>query len=309
MSLNVISPGFLSLLQDYGRFGYQRIGVTNGGPMDEHAFLWANKLLDNDYSCSMVEVSLGKFKARFTQSTMIAITGADMKAEINGERIANWQTHFVHAGDEIEFSTAESGLRAYLAVQRGFQVEAHLGSVATVERENIGGLHQDGKALTQGDSLPYRVADKITSKQINEKYIPDYSVPLTLRVILGYQSDAFSKNRMNRFFSSMYTVTNNINRMGYRLSGPSVNSEVMDGIVSEGISLGAIQVPKDGQPIVLMRDRQTIGGYPKLGCVSHLDLSRLAQRGPGAKLYFEPVDIAIAEGERLAYQQFFNIKY
>lgn len=306
--LTVDNGGFLSLLQDYGRYGYQRIGVTNGGPMDEHAFLWANKLLGNSHDSAMIEINLGQFAAVFDQPAMIAITGADMQPTLNGKPIGSWQTHFVEAGDRIEFHTASSGVRTYLAVQGGFIVDKHLGSVATVPREHIGGVRQDGGKLKQNDALEYTAGEKQESRQPRPRFVPDYDAPLSIGVILGYQVEAFSSERINRFFSSAYEITNNSNRMGYRLSGPEVSTDSLDGIISEGISLGAIQIPSDGQPIVLMRDRQTIGGYPKLGCLARQDISRLAQRGPGKEVTFHPVDIEVAEVECLAYQQFFNVR-
>ena len=309
MAFKVINPGLLSLIEDFGRYGYQHIGVTTGGPMDEHAFLWANRLLGNDYDAPQIEITVGQLQLDVQQATIIAITGADLGARINDCAIMPWHSYAVQPGDRIAFNTPVTGLRAYLAVQGGFDIAKQLGSASAVSREKIGGLHQDGKKLAAGDILHYpsfTLGPETVCTSVPEQFIPDYQAPLTLGVILGYQCDSFSKAQISKFFNSDYQITGDIDRMGYRLSGTPVHSS-LDGIISEGISYGAIQVPKDGQPIVLLRDRQTIGGYPKIGCVSSLDAARLSQRGPGSSVCFALKDIHQAEAERMIYNNFFNI--
>ncbi|WP_163834215.1 5-oxoprolinase subunit C family protein [Spartinivicinus ruber] len=312
MAFNVINPGLLCLIQDFGRYGYQHIGVTTGGPMDEHAFLWANRLLNNAYDAAQLEITIGMVSLEAQSPTQIAITGADLGATINNQPVRPWQSFVINKGDQISFNRPRVGLRAYLAVQGGLQITSQLGSVATVMREKLGGLNGDGKKLAAGDVLHYQpfnqmVSQPFISKRVPEQFIPDYSVPLTLGVMLGYQCDSFSQVEINKLFTGDYKITQDIDRMGYRLAGEPVNS-VLNGIISEGISYGAIQIPKDGQPIVLLRDRQTIGGYPKIGCVTAIDAARLSQRGPGATVRFALKDIHQAEAERMIYNRFFGIQ-
>ncbi len=306
MSLHITNPGFLSLIQDFGREGFQHIGVTTGGPLDEHAFLWANHLLDNDINAAQIEISVGMFAAEFTQACTIALTGADMAATLNGQAIKPWRTYNLNPGDRLNMATATTGMRAYLAVKGGFEVTPQLQSCATVMRERIGGLDQQGSKLQAQDQIGFQPGTATLTRRVPQQFIPDYSADLELGVIPGYQYDSFSLAQINRFFSEPYRISTEIDRMGYRLSGAAVNSS-LDGIISEGISYGAIQIPKDGQPIVLLKDRQTIGGYPKIGCVTSLDAARLSQRGPGTQVRFKPVSVEQATAERMIYNHFFGI--
>ncbi|WP_207060782.1 biotin-dependent carboxyltransferase family protein [Motiliproteus sp. SC1-56] len=302
MSFEVINPGMLTLIQDRGRHGYQHQGITTGGPMDSHAFHWANQLLGNAAGAAQLEITFGMLELRAEASTTIALTGADLGAELNGEALAPWCTHAVRPGDRLRFQSPRSGLRAYLAVHGGFEVKPVLGSCATVSREQLGGLDGQGAKLRQGDRLPYRALETPLDARVPGWAVPDYQKPLRLGVMLGYQQAHFPRTALMTFFSETYEVTQNIDRMGYRLAGSPVHCD-LDGIVSEGIAYGAIQVPKDGNPIVLMRDRQTIGGYPKLGCLSTLGAGALAQRGPGCRVSFYPMDVGEAEAERLLFNR------
>nr|WP_067287022.1 biotin-dependent carboxyltransferase family protein [Marinobacterium profundum] len=306
MAFEVVKPGFLTLLQDYGRYGMQHLGMASGGPLDEQAFLWANRLLDNHYNCAALEITLGPVRLRALQATQIAITGADFAARINQLSIEPWHSYWIEAGDELSFAAPRSGMRAYLAVMGGFEAKLQHGSCATVMRELSGGLQGDGRRLEVGDRLECCAAPRRRTRQVPPGYVPDYSAPLCLRLLPAYQYDQFDAAQVRRFFSSDYLVSPSSDRMGYRLSGPAIPSR-LDGIISEGIAYGAVQVPGDGQPIVLLRDRQTIGGYPKIGCVASLDAAQLAQRGPGAVIRFTPGEFSDIEAERLAFNRFFGI--
>lgn len=313
MSLNILRTGPMALLQDKGRFGYQSIGVTPGGPMDEHAFDWANKLLNNDPNATQIEITLGQFSCTFKSDTIIALAGADMGAMLNGNPVNSWQTYAIKAGDKLSMKFAKSGLRSYLAVLGGFQVETVLGSSATVVRDGLGGNYGNGAALQADVEVQYFPLTEIQSisankfpphKKVPDRFIPAYERHVEIGVIPSYQFDEFSKEERQRFFSSIYTVSPNIDRMGYRLSGEPIQCE-RSNLISEGIALGAIQIPSDGQPIVLMRDRQTIGGYPKIGCVIHADISRLAQCLPGYTVQFYKKNIYSSESELLIQRNFF----
>ncbi|MDP7593424.1 MAG: biotin-dependent carboxyltransferase family protein [Litorilituus sp.] len=287
----VKQPGVLSLIQDAGRFGACHLGVSNGGPIDCEAFHWANRLCGNELGVSSIEVSIGGLILFAQIDTIIAITGANMPLTINGQAKPLWRSYHVNAGDCIKLGYASEGVRCYIAVYGGFTVPPVFGSSATVCRENIGGL--SGGKLAVGDIIPYEkkleVSD-IKTLKLPEEYWPNYTRDLILRTIASYQQQLFSSQQQRLFFSTEFTVSKNCDRMGYRLEGPRISSDV-DGILSEGICQGAIQIPTDGQPIVLMNDRQTIGGYPKIGSVISLDTSKLGQLSQGAKVRFESVSM------------------
>lgn len=286
MSLTVIQPGILSLLQDRGRRGQHRIGLTNGGPVDPEAFYYCNRLLGNAPHSTVIEVSFGGIQLQAQVDTFICVTGASMPLRINSKTKALWEVHKINAGDIVSLEFAARGCRAYLGVADGFNVEPSFGSTATVMRESIGGLR--GDKLHAGDELPCS-----TVKQRRHYYLPadrqpHYQNTVTVRVIPGYQQHHFSRLQQRRFFSHSYTVSDRCDRMGYRLEGPAIECDIED-ILSEGICFGAIQVPADGQPIVLLNDRQTIGGYPKIGSALSLDAARLAQLTPGGTVHFAPI--------------------
>ncbi|WP_407333398.1 biotin-dependent carboxyltransferase family protein [Enterovibrio sp. 27052020O] len=297
MSFDVVNPGMLTLLQDAGRIGYQHLGITAGGPMDEHAFYWANRLLGNPPNTNQLEITFGQLQLKVNAATCIAITGADLSARINDKPVKSWCTFAVKKGDTLEFGTPKQGLRAYLAVKGGFECEEKLGSVATVKREKIGGLKGNGEPLKQGEVLRFTPHVQPIDQRAPKWTIPNYDAPLELGVMPAYQNASFSHDAQMTFFTSAYEVSQNIDRMGYRLSGAPIKSS-LGGIISEGIAFGAIQIPNDGQPIVLMKDRQTIGGYPKIGCLSSLGAGQLSQRRPGQTVSFSPMDVADAEVER-----------
>ena len=290
----VLQPGILALLQDAGRFGKHSIGLTNGGPLDQHSFDWANRLCANDPNACAIEASIGGLTLQAEGSTQIAVTGGDAPLTINGKPAASWQTHHVAAGDKIALGFAQSASRHYLAVKGGFQIESMFGSCATVVREKLGGLN--GAALQAGDKLPCAATtlDKTAACKLAESERPRYSGDITLRVVLGYQHAAFSHIEKARFFNSNFELSDKCDRMGFRLTGPEIQSGI-SGMLSEGICFGAIQIPADGQPIVLLNDRQTIGGYPKIGSVLSLDIPKLTQRLPGATARFEAITIDEAQ--------------
>lgn len=306
MSLVIEKAGALSLLQDQGRFGYQAIGVTTGGPMDSHAFSWANKLLDNQRNASQIEITMGPFKAYFLKATTFALCGADVDVRLNGRAIVPWQSWRAVAGDRLELGYPRKGLRSYLAVRGGFTVAMTLGSCATVIRDRLGGCDGDGNRLICGDELDFASDTQLIQRSVPPMYIPNYGSVIKLGVLPTYQFDTFSDEARNRFFGEVYTVTSQMDRMGTRLAGQPVMTPSQD-FISEGIALGAIQIPADGQPIILMRDRQTIGGYPKMGCVCQQDLNQLAQARPGTQInfYLKNMDQASAQ---LQYQQAFFIE-
>ncbi len=304
--MKVIQPGVLSLLQDAGRFGQHRIGLTTGGPLDREAFQWANRLCGNSVkdAATAIEVSIGGLVLDVEADTSIALAGARMPLKINQQAVDSWQTLRVKTGDRIEVGYATQGARAYLAVAGGFDIPPAFGSTATVAREGIGGLQ--GRPLANGDQLPFRAVAEPECLMLAQCDRPDYPMSATLRVITGYQQEHFSATQQALFFNSEYTVSEQCDRMGFRLDGQAVKADI-DGILSEGICYGAIQIPANGQPIVLLNDRQTIGGYPKIGSVFSLDIARLTQLLPGGKVRFTPITQADAHNQlHLAARRFNN---
>jgi biotin-dependent carboxylase-like uncharacterized protein len=281
-------PGMLSLIQDAGRFGAFNIGLTNGGPMDLGAFQWANRLCANELNTTAIEISIGGLALIAQLNTTIAVTGANMPLSINGQVKDLWRSYHVKAGDIIELGFATQGVRSYLAVADGFTIPDTFGSTATVCREGIGGLA--GEKLKANDILPCTSENREKNLVLNDKLRPKFAENVVLHTVPSYQQQHFSSHQQRLFFSSEYKVSKSFDRMGYRLEGQKIQCDI-DGILSEGICHGAVQIPADGQPIVLMNDRQTIGGYPKIGAVSSVDSAKLGQLHQGCKVHFEPISM------------------
>ncbi len=273
--------------------------------MDEHAFLWANRLLDNPPNSATIEMTIGLSQFESTINSTVATCGADMNLTINNKPAANWSTHRIQVGDKLKFNTAKKGLRAYLAIQNGFAVKPVFGSSATVVREKLGGLC--GQPLAANDLLSAETGNGLAFRRAVPSYfIPEYPNTITLRFIPSYQYDRFDRSQQTAFTSNSFTVSQRMDRMGCRLEGEKITYEGT-GIISEGIALGSIQIPPDGQPIILLKDAGSIGGYPKLGCVVRCDLNQLAQSRPSDKINFKAIEPAAATEELIEFFRFFNI--
>ena len=283
---SVIAPGVLSLLQDNGRFGQSALGLTTGGPMDALSAAWANRLLGNDSNATLIECSAGGLQLRCETQSYIAVTGASLPLTINNKTAGQWQVHQLQSGDRIELGMVTQGLRAYIAVAGGFSITPQFGSTATVLREGIGGLN--GNKLQAGDKLAAQTVNTLQRQRLPARYRPQFNQTLTLRLIEGYQVSRFSATERQRFYLNSYKVTPQADRMGYKLSGSAIKCQQTQ-LLSEGICYGAVQIPPDGQPIVLLNDRQTLGGYPKIGSVLSLDCALLAQAGAGTTVFFTPI--------------------
>lgn len=308
--LRVIEPGMLALVQDFGRFGWLAQGYSRGGPVDEHAFLWANRLLGNHFNAAQIEITLGGFSATAQVAMKVAVTGADVPVSINDNPVPNWQVVVLNKGDKLSLGYARSGLRAYLAVAGGWQVKAVKGSCATVRREQIGGLTGKGQALVGGDILTpapdNNPSQAVTGQRVKPDFIPDYSSKLVLDVMPAAQFQQFSASAREVFFSETYQVTDKADRMGVRIQGPEVPWQGA-GLVSEPLPIGAIQVPTDGQPIIMLNDRQTLGGYPKLGVLGWSAKNRLAQATPGSKIQFKEAEAKPLQEQLKQVYRFFSV--
>ena len=312
VALEVIDPGMLAQLQDLGRTGMGHQGLAQGGPMDLHAYCWANYLLGNSMSCAQLEITGGQARFLAHRAITLALTGADLGARVNNHPVDSWQTIHLNKGDFLSFQFPRKGLRAYLAIPGGFAAPTVFGSVATVARDGIGGLganNRVGCLIGQGDCLK-SINNQVFKPEINRmipaRYIPEYELELRLNLIESYQASAFSEESRKRFYESSFTLSSNSDRMGYRLDGADITPP-FSGVVSEGIALGAVQIPENGQPIILMRDHQTLGGYPKFGCVAQLDLNKLAQAMPGTSIRFQPISLEAAGKKLKSFYSFFNL--
>ncbi len=295
---HVLQPGFLTTIQDHGRWGYQHLGVPTSGAMDQRAFQLANLLLKNNPHTPVLEMTLAGTEIEFLQDTCAAVTGADLGAELNGRPFPLWSSAPVQSGSVLRFTQRRGGCRAYLAVSGGFQVVPLMGSASTYLRGQWGGL--DGRALKAGD---YLMGGQGTESKAG------YSVPEELRsyiddrgpipVIPGPQEDAFTEDAVDCFYRSTYSVSSQSDRMGIRLDGPKLTHRQGADIISDGIPPGAIQIPGHGTPIVMTADRQTTGGYAKIGVVTRTGLDRLAQLIPGDRITFCRIEPDDAEGRFL----------
>lgn len=293
----VKQAGPLALIQDAGRFGVGHLGVTQGGAADWISFRWANWLLGNAPNSAALEIVMGGGLSLETESEVrLALTGADLDAQLDGKRLAPNVSFKLLPGQRLVFRQPRQGLRAYLAFPGGLNAPEVLGSRACTAREQLGGLHEDGKPLKAGDRLTWKGAAPAV-RRIAEGQGPQ--MPATncrLPIVLGSQVAAFSGRSLFQAFNQPWTVDNRADRMGVRLTGPALHGS-LTGIISEGIPLGAVQIPPDGQPIVLMNDRQTIGGYPRLGALTPIACANLAQCLPGTQVWLTPVSASQAQDD------------
>lgn len=297
MSMVVQSPGFLATVQDAGRFGYQRYGVPVSGPMDAFAHAAANRLAGNDPGAAALEFAYSGPLLEARADCVVALAGVGFSLEVDGVTHAAWMAVRARAGAVISIQSAQHASWGYLAVSGGIDIPPVMGSRATYTRAGFGGL--DGRLLREGDLLPIgiqRTAIDPAGKTLPESYRPPYSLHPLLRVIPGPQQDAFTAEGWQAFTGSPYTLTNTADRMGYRLEGRPVAHRSGADILSDGIVFGAVQVPSSGQPIVMMSDRQTAGGYTKIAVVIRADLPLLAQCRPGvSQVRFQPVKVEEAQ--------------
>ncbi|WP_299312230.1 biotin-dependent carboxyltransferase family protein [uncultured Halomonas sp.] len=285
IGFHVERAGPLALLQDAGRFGVRRLGVTQGGAADLHGWAWANRLAGNPWGTAALEVTFGGLTLVAERDLTLAVAGADLGATLDGEPLPLWERITCREGQRLVFAAPANGLRAYLAVAGGFVAEPVLGSVACVVREGLGGFDGRGSKLAVGDRLavgePASGAHSLAAAPAEARL--DYRVPARLALLPGAQIGDFTGQSLYRAFNSAWRVDDRADRMGVRLTGPRLACRIAS-LVSEGIGLGAVQVPPDGQPIALLNDRQTIGGYPRLGALTPLSASRLAQCLPGQEV-------------------------
>jgi antagonist of KipI len=320
MSLRIVRPGLLTTVQDLGRPGYQHLGVVVSGTMDALALRVANLLVGNSEGEAGLEITLLGPTIRFESEQLIALTGADLSPTLDGQPMPQHRPVLVRAGTVLAFGAARVGCRAYLAVAGGLAVPLVLGSRATYLRAALGGWH--GRALLAGDELPVGQATA-ASQQLRRLLAPatasrawtaarwtpgpllcprPQSVPL-LRALQGREYVQFTPTSQQAFWREPFLLTPAADRMGYRLQGPALTRTTAPELLSSAVTFGTVQVPTGGQPIVLLADAQTTGGYPRLAQVITADFSALAQARPGQQLRFAEVTLTEAQALYLAQER------
>lgn len=297
MGLKITSAGLLTTIQDIGRFSLAAKGFSQSGAMDKDALIIANKLVCNNDSEGALEMTLMGISGVFTEDAVIAVTGADMNWTLNGKDLPRYKAVEVKKRDEIKSTASKNGMRGYLAVAGGFDIETVLGSYSTNLKCSIGGYM--GRKIQKDDELPFRFErTQLLGKYKGHCDIPEFpNDNAEIRVVLGPQDDYFSAKGISTFLNSEYTITMESDRMGIRLDGEAIESLNGVDIISDGIALGSVQIPSSGKPIIMMADRQTTGGYAKIATVISTDIPLLAQCKPNTKIRFK--EVSVEESRRI----------
>lgn len=299
-ALKVVQPGLCTTLQDLGRVGHQALGVPVAGALDPVALRLANALVGNPENAAGLEILMqGPTFEVEADSVRVALAGTDTPLEILGDeprRLPPWRSATLTRGQQLRIGVLQGAASAILAVAGGFAVAPCMGSLSTYVRGAIGGFH--GRPLRMGDAVPLKLDAAPDGGDGQLARAPDLGHDDPIRIVLGPQADYFTDAAIRAFLAGPYTVSREADRMGMRLEGPELQHRETFNIVSDGIANGAIQVPGSRQPILLLADRQTTGGYPKIATVISADLPKAGRRRPGDRIRFAAVEVA--EAERLA---------
>ena len=314
MTIHVLRPGLLTTVQDTGRPGLQSRGIGPGGALDSLALRLANLLVGNAPSAAALELTLTGPALRFDADAVIAITGASLSPAIDGAPAPSGHAILARGGTTLTFGECTAGCRAYLAVGGGIDVPVVLGSRATNLRAHFGGV--EGRALRAGDTLPVGALSPDAVQLVrrlgrsDRNWITDHAgfsreftgttgLSAPLRLLPGAETDRLSDDGRRALLETTFRVSTRSDRMGYRLEGTRLEVAAAGELTSEAVTWGTVQLPPDGQPIILLADRQTTGGYPVIGHVAAVDLPVLAQRKPGDQLRFAATTLAAAQHELL----------
>ncbi|MBC8986723.1 biotin-dependent carboxyltransferase family protein [Pedobacter sp. N36a] len=288
MGIKVIKAGMLTTVQDLGRIGYRKDGVIESGAMDKDAVLMGNLLLGNQETEAALEFTLSGPSLLFEDEALVAITGADLSAEIDGNAVEMWRPIVVHKGAVLSFGEALSGCFAYLTVQGGFDIPQVLGSYSTYLRAGFGGF--EGRALKKGDRIAFNQDIPVLPERLNWSLSRSRDTPLNplvIRVIKGPEFEFFQEKSIADLLTKEFSISNAADRMGYQLEGPLLQLKTNKEMLSSAVAFGTVQVTAEGSPVVLMADHQTTGGYPRILQVLSVDLGKLAQLRPGEIIQFE----------------------
>jgi biotin-dependent carboxylase-like uncharacterized protein len=291
--IRIVESGALTTVQDLGRPGHLRYGIPPSGPIDHFAFVVANRLAGNPDGAAGLECTVLGPRFEAEAPCAIAVTGAAMPLTINGADAPAWTTLILKPGDVVKLGAARAGVRAYVAFSGGLDVPPVLGSRSTYLRGRLGGL--GGRALRKEDRLSLFPAPVPPLRRARARAIPILDDEPEIRVVLGPQADRFTDDGVRTFLGSAYEMLPQSDRMGARLRGERIAHVKGHDILSDGIALGSIQVPGDGQPIALLVDRQSTGGYTKVATVCSFDIGRLGQVKPGRRVRFRAVELGEAQ--------------
>ncbi len=297
--IEVLRPGAFSTLQDLGRRGFQHLGVSVSGAMDQAAHRLANAAVGNPPDMPTLEITLLGPVLRFSSRAVIACCGADLSPSVDGKPLPRDRAANVPAGATLRFGERRTGVRAYLAVRGGFVVPRVLGSASTHVRSGLGGL--GGRPLAAGDLLELAAPQgpaprpRARAQRARQALLEALADPGPIRILLGSEWPQFTPASQACWLEEAWRIGAQSDRMGYRLQGPALQRRVRADMLSETVTFGTVQVPPDGCPIVLMADRQSTGGYPRIAQVASVDLPRLAQCAPGSSLRFTLIDVDCAQ--------------
>ncbi|MBP1971149.1 antagonist of KipI [Virgibacillus natechei] len=300
----VIKPGLATSVQDLGRTGFQQYGVVVSGAMDDFALQVGNSLVGNPRAAAGLEIVIMGPELRIIKDTVLAICGADLSPKLDGLEIPLWTSIFVKAGQTLQFGQSKDGGYAYITVAGGVDTPIVMGSRATYTKAELGGFHgrnlQKGDRLNSGNYLEASLKRR-SGLSLSPGMIPNYKADGKIRVVLGPDHKAFDEQSTQTFLSESYQVTTKSDRMGYRLTGPKLSHVFGADIISDAVFPGTIQVPANGEPIILLADRQTTGGYTRIATVISIDLPHVVQSLPGTKIQFAA--ISVEEAQALYVQQ------
>lgn len=301
MGLVVKKPGVITTVQDNGRFGYQGSGFSTNGVMDHRAFTIANLLVENGPNDPVLEFALAGPCLRFTTNSIFAITGGNFSPTLDGKPVAMYEAVLAPRGSFLRFAAPKTGCYGYLAIAGGsINVPEVMGSRSTNLKCKIGGWN--GSSLAAGDYLPFVTKSMDFLSNFHSHRVDNDNAfyrfdadEIVVRVIPGPQDYMFTDAGIETFYSQHFITTAKCDRMGYRLDGPVIETKQGSDIISDGIAFGAVQVPTHGRPIIMLADRQTTGGYAKIGTIATVDIPKLVQRPPHSKIRFERITVQQAQ--------------
>ena len=317
MSISVLNPGLLTTIQDLGRNGYQKYGVIVSGAMDTYAMRLSNIIVGNEENEGVLEITLIGPSLKLEKGTLFSITGGDLSPTINGKKVPRGRPIYLKEDCILKFGSCITGCRSYLAVAGGFDVPKVMESKSTYLRAEFGGFN--GRSLQKDDILSIGAKNsksvKIIKKLEETKaqgdfvatswYIKNFMMQnpesTVIRVYEDRQFHKVSQESITKFFSSKFNIDTRSDRMGYRLSGEKIKLKEKVEMISEEVSVGTIQIPPDGNPIILLADRQTAGGYPKIAHVAFVDIQKIVQLKPNNKIEFKK--ITLREAEKLYFER------
>ena len=291
-TIKFLRPGLYTSIQDIKRFGYKKYGIPNSGPMDEYSHILANWLVDKKYSSETLEINYFGPRIKFNFNTTIGICGANFDAKINDKRIQINRSIKVKAGDVLDIGVCLNGGRVYLSFSAKMKLKKSFNSYSTYEKINIGGIN--GKKISKNDTINFNKSEESIEKKIPESFQRKYQEISNIRVIKGVNYSMISKNSLKKL-GNEFNVSSESDRMGIRLNGNKLKVSDKKSIESTVVSKGTVQLPPAGDPIILMSDSQSTGGYPIIGNIARVDISKVSQIKPESKLKFKFITLEESE--------------